>query len=279
MTQIPVYIAEMPLMSKSPFTKTRVLATAFPALNELGMAACGETRLQAAYQQNGNTGRTCSIHLCTEGSFLFSANGTEYIMKTGDFIIIKNDTPWSYRYHGKACRFLWVRCPDPGPLSNVPAIHYGSLVVDGLEAAYGLLYNESLSQQRSALIYHSAAFLLHVVICQIHHQQGRLDKLWQLVDARIEQAWSLDDLAQLAGLARERLRQLCTKEYARSPMQQVAHLRMRRAAQLLEEESMPVQKIAGFVGYENAFAFSRAFKRIMGCSPVYWRSDRDSCTD
>ncbi len=45
-------------------------------------------------------------------------------------------------------------------------------------------------------------------------------------------------------------------------------MRLRRAAQWLEEDGRPVQTVAGLVGYEKAFAFSRAFRRHMGRSPI-----------
>jgi AraC-like DNA-binding protein len=55
-------------------------------------------------------------------------------------------------------------------------------------------------------------------------------------------------------------------------MRQVAQLRMPHAAVLLASESYSVEEIAHQVGYENAFAFSTAFKRIMGASPSSYRT-------
>ena len=57
-------------------------------------------------------------------------------------------------------------------------------------------------------------------------------------------------------------------------MHQVAFLRMRRAATLLESTRQKINSIARTVGYDNAFAFSTAFKRHIGTSPADYRLRR-----
>jgi AraC-like DNA-binding protein len=54
-------------------------------------------------------------------------------------------------------------------------------------------------------------------------------------------------------------------------MRYVTLLRMRHAAALLASDSYSVEDVARQVGYENAFAFSTAFKRLMGDSPTGYR--------
>jgi len=49
---------------------------------------------------------------------------------------------------------------------------------------------------------------------------------------------------------------------------------MRRAASLLTGSERRIDAIATAVGYENAFAFSTAFKRHMKKTPSAYRSKR-----
>ncbi len=50
-------------------------------------------------------------------------------------------------------------------------------------------------------------------------------------------------------------------------MAHLTWLRMKRAALLLERTDQKISSIAEDVGYQNAFAFSTAFKRVMGTAP------------
>jgi len=49
--------------------------------------------------------------------------------------------------------------------------------------------------------------------------------------------------------------------------------RMNLAREYLRHSQMPLTEVAGILGYENGSAFSRAFKRRHGMSPLQWRND------
>jgi len=103
-----------------------------------------------------------------------------------------------------------------------------------------------------------------------------VDPLWQLwaeVDTRLSEPWTLDRLADRAGLMPESLRRQTLRTVGRSPMRQVTHLRMRRAEALLRSTHDKLFNIAAQVGYENPFAFSTAFRRWKGQSPKEFRSE------
>ncbi len=95
----------------------------------------------------------------------------------------------------------------------------------------------------------------------------RLWRLWEEVDADLGRAWTLGDLARHAGLGDEQLRRLCVRQLGTSPMAHLARLRMRRAAALLRSGGRSVGAVATAVGYDNAFAFSTAFRRHHGVPP------------
>ena len=103
---------------------------------------------------------------------------------------------------------------------------------------------------------------------------ARLIAVWEAVGKDLAQAWMLGDLMRLSGLRSEALRLACHHAYGRSPLAQVTHLRLEQAATLLAGSQRSVAQIANEVGYENAFAFSSAFKRAWGASPAIWRGKR-----
>lgn len=59
------------------------------------------------------------------------------------------------------------------------------------------------------------------------------------------------------------------------PMTYLTGWRMTLAADALRDTDATVAAVAHEVGYENAFAFSTAFKRTNGQSPMTWRRNPD----
>src|SRR6478752_3896701 len=51
----------------------------------------------------------------------------------------------------------------------------------------------------------------------------------------------------------------------------VQEMRMEKAKQMLEVGSEPVEEISAMVGYEDAAAFRRLFKRMVGITPSSYR--------
>ena len=52
----------------------------------------------------------------------------------------------------------------------------------------------------------------------------------------------------------------------------VDEIRFEIARQLLEDSAMEILQIALFLGYSNASAFTRAFRRWSSTTPAHWRT-------
>lgn len=99
----------------------------------------------------------------------------------------------------------------------------------------------------------------------------RLSKLWTLVGQQPATTWTVGRLAGEAGLSRSHLQFLVKRLYGVGAMERVAQLRMRTAGRLLRDPAAKVSVIASEMGYESPYAFSRAFKRVVGLSPRQFR--------
>ena len=100
----------------------------------------------------------------------------------------------------------------------------------------------------------------------------RLGHLWEVVNQRLGEPWTLEALAKLCHLSNEHLRRLCRRELGRSPMHHVIYLRMQYAAQLLATTNDKVETVAHAAGYENPFVFSTTFKKWIGWRPSEYRA-------
>lgn len=92
-------------------------------------------------------------------------------------------------------------------------------------------------------------------------------------------AWTLDELARDAGLSRTVLAERFRLTLGDTPLNHLRTLRMQKAMQLLVDTEHSLERVAGMVGYGDAFGFSKVFKRSTGLSPRQFRerdrADRD----
>ena len=163
---------------------------------------------------------------------------------------------------------LWI-CPSPVPvLLRVDPVPLASAIAG--------LHREAMETEHSSLL--SPWALLVGAYARRLLPSGsadtvdpRLRRLWDAVGTDLARPWDVASLAAYLGVGGEHLRRLCRRDLGRSPMQQVAFLRMRQATALLASESYTVEAVAAQVGYDNPFAFSTAFKRHFGVSPSGFR--------
>ena len=99
----------------------------------------------------------------------------------------------------------------------------------------------------------------------------RLSKVVETILDHPEQGHTLESLADIAAMSRATFVRHFEKSFRRTPMDYLRDVRLRRAAQLLQTSSMPVDSVAGKVGYASRSHFSRAFHDHYGVSPVDFR--------
>lgn len=59
-----------------------------------------------------------------------------------------------------------------------------------------------------------------------------------------------------------------------TPRQYMIHIKINKAKALLNDSQLNVNEVADIVGFQNAFYFSRAFKKMTGVSPKEWKTQK-----
>lgn len=85
--------------------------------------------------------------------------------------------------------------------------------------------------------------------------------------AQPDHDWTLQKLAERAGMSRSSFAQTFKENVGASPMNYLTRWRMLLAGDRLINSNEPISTIALSLGYESESAFSTAFKRVMGCAP------------
>jgi AraC-like DNA-binding protein len=83
--------------------------------------------------------------------------------------------------------------------------------------------------------------------------------------------WTVATLAARVGMSRAAFAARFTGQVGEPPLTYLTGWRMTLAADLLRDTEATVAAVAREVGYEDAFAFSVAFKRTRAVSPSVWR--------
>lgn len=124
------------------------------------------------------------------------------------------------------------------------------------------------------------AFLLRAIVAErgaagagwshaVHDRQVRRAVVAMHDDCA--RAWTLEELAQHAGLSRTTLAERFRAAMNETPLAYLRTVRMQRAMRLLADTGHHLERIAAEVGYQDAFSFSKVFKRTTGVSPKEFR--------
>lgn len=89
--------------------------------------------------------------------------------------------------------------------------------------------------------------------------------------AEPQRRWTLVELAGLAGMSRTTFAERFRDVVGQTPLDYLASWRMRLAADRLHRSADSVAAISFSVGYESEAAFSTAFRRVTGRTPMQYR--------
>jgi len=93
----------------------------------------------------------------------------------------------------------------------------------------------------------------------------------RLIEQHYREALSLDGLAAAVGISRTQLCRSFRAGFGVSPMAYAQRLRMAHAQDLLRGSSLAIGTVAERSGFSDVYYFSRAFRRVHGCTPSAFR--------
>ncbi|NYJ10988.1 AraC-like DNA-binding protein [Rhizobium leguminosarum] len=133
-----------------------------------------------------------------------------------------------------------------------------------------------------------AQHLSHMMLLQalrIHLSDGHQRKGWfyALADRNLSGAiramhanparnWTLAELGETAGMSRSVFAERFKATVGETPIEYLSRWRMLLACSRFESGDDPVSVVAPALGYQSESAFSKAFKRVVGCSPRQYRA-------
>src|SRR5215470_4282821 len=138
----------------------------------------------------------------------------------------------------------------------------------------GRLFLDSVEQAIAVTLVKDYALRHHPV--QIYRGglgAARLRRIKELVDVKMEDDLSLDDLAQSVGLSTAHFARMFRKSTGQTPHQFVLRQRMERAKAMLRTPDARVLDVAVACGFKTQQHFAQVFRDVCKVSPTEYRQD------
>lgn len=100
---------------------------------------------------------------------------------------------------------------------------------------------------------------------------SQMARIAELLRQDLARAWTIEDLARLAGLSASQLFRAFKAASGSTPMSYLRQERIAEARRLLTTTTDPVGEIARRCGYADPYHFSRDFRRLTGTTPTLLR--------
>jgi AraC-like DNA-binding protein/quercetin dioxygenase-like cupin family protein len=257
-----------------------VSARQVTAFNSTGILFAGCTEAGPGYRFVRHAPDFGQILACTSGEGRVLVDGKWQRCTAGHAYITAPHTLCAYEIkpncHWQICWAIYNKnTPLPGlTVGQSPRLLQSD--AHGLHHAIEGLCHEanSAADPNTLELWATLVHRQNLRILQPGDTDPRLAHLWQVVRQELGSVWNLQRMSRCAGLSPESLRRLCLAHFGRPPLAQLTHLRMLFAADLLACTKEKISSIAARVGYEDAFAFSNAFKRELGQPPSHHRSGK-----
>ena len=224
------------------------------------------------------------IHYILKGSGTFCCEKTYLLSKGQCFLICPGDVtfyqadpdePWNYVWLAFNGDFAKTMLKRAGLTKHNPI--FGNCAVSQLfEGLYDQLKGGTFPKDRAT--YFLVSLLFSIFSCLPQEDARSLTQTEKyVIQARnyIESMYSytitVEQLAQYCGLDRRYLCRIFKAQTGQTLKEFIITQRMNRAKELLVSSALSVEDIARSVGYNDAFTFSKMFKKHTGKSPQKYR--------
>ncbi|MDX2183886.1 MAG: AraC family transcriptional regulator [Gemmatimonadaceae bacterium] len=241
--------------------------------------------------------RSVGLHVVLEGSaWLHPANGAAPIrVEAGEIALMARGEHHALSPADTQCRVisgayqLW-HAPLHPVFGDLPPwnVRRGDRAnrLDAIGLTVSLLADEASGDAlgRETAVYALLDLLFTRVVRELVEQRGvrtpgvghairdrQVRAALTLLHEDVAAEWTIDRLGASVGLSRSAFAERFRAVVGEPPLTYLRTLRVQRAMRLLAESSDGLDVIAHRVGYGDAFAFSKAFKKATGISPGEFR--------
>jgi AraC family transcriptional regulator, arabinose operon regulatory protein len=261
-----------------------------PLLRGLLVAGAGYFPKAAGHWRRRPTGLDQAILIyCARGGGWYEIGPQVGPVRAGDLLVVPPGLPHAYGANrSNPWTIHWVHAVGtnlPEYLRELGVSAQNPLVNVGENLQLVLLFNEALKcLERGFAFEHllqasqAIGHLLSLIIQQCRQRRlpesDSLQKVARCIvhmSEHLDQPLKVSTLAALASLSPAHFTVLFKEQTGSAPRRYLHLLRMHQACRWLTGAALPVKEIAGRLGYQDPFHFSRQFKAFSGLPPSEYR--------
>ena len=232
----------------------------------------------------------CILIFCVKGRGWFEIDGTRRSLGASEVLLIPGKKPHAYGADkNDPWSIYWIHflgndspsyCNLLPPQENIVCLGPREAAeVEKLFSETCHLLSEGHTGRKMLLVAHILKHLLGLIFFQsgvgtrglkgvVGHD---LSKSIQFMSENITRPLSLKELSRHSGLSPARYSFLFSQQTGMSPVEHHIRLRMQAACHWLDTSTASVKEVAGKLGYQDQYYFSRIFRKMIGCSPLTYR--------
>jgi AraC-like DNA-binding protein len=187
------------------------------------------------------------------------------------------EQPWTIfwvHYSGKDMgsfnRLLNISIND-GP-QNIPYNEKGLLIWEEMYSSLEMGYSKDNLNNANMCLYHFlSTFLYPSRHFSITDDKDMIRETIVFMSEKLGDRFTVEDFAARYQLSASHFSGLFRRSTGTSPMEYFIQLKIQKSCQLLYNANIKVKDVAKEIGYDDAYYFSRLFKKLMGMSPEQYR--------
>ncbi len=258
---------------------------------------CGYEQVEAGVQFGPSARTSYLFHVVIKGKGIFEAGGKNYPIHEGQVFFIRphlettytadQEDPWSYGWIGCRGYRMERMLEQMGFTEDSPVLDISN-APDLFQCVIAIMNHHTISVSNE--MYRTSELLKFFGMIAENREKEHPDTRSYNSDTYAQVAMNylnenymnrirISDLAGIIGIERSYLSHIFCEAYQKSPQQYLMQIRMEKARELLLDSGQRISEIASQVGYPDALAFSRAFKKEHGKSPSEFREAQKSDTN
>ncbi|HMF71923.1 MAG TPA: AraC family transcriptional regulator [Flavitalea sp.] len=142
-----------------------------------------------------------------------------------------------------------------------------------LERGYSL---ENLCYVSMSLYHFLSSFIFHghFNTVEVSNRKDAVNIAINFMRENLQKLLTLDEISGQVSLSSSHFSYLFRQRTGFAPMEYFNHLKMQKACQYLLFTDMRIKEISNQVGFDDPYYFSRLFSKLMGLSPLQYRTKR-----
>ncbi|RSM72951.1 AraC family transcriptional regulator [Amycolatopsis sp. WAC 01375] len=230
------------------------------------------------------------VIVCTDGVGHCEVDGRVNVIRPGNALVLPPSLPHFYRADSRAPWTIWwlhaagsqvsellsVVTPDGG--EAIIEVRDVYRAVSAIDDAIGFLERDETFPHlisASGAGWTLLAQLAADALTEAHQPTEPVRQAQEYLRHNFAKPVIVKELARTAGLSPSHFAALFRMAAGCGVVEYAKRLRMARARELLVTTSRDISEIARTIGYNDAFYFSRTFRREHGCSPSEYRRGKN----